>query len=116
MNRKLNDIGFIQYSKTDQYIYYTISNKLFVVAAIYVDDIFIFSDTEDEVHRLISILRSYFDLKDLGLMKSCLGLTVKLAKDSSELSIKQEAYANKVLKRRKSVNPLPFPNKKLYKI
>jgi len=46
----------------------------------------------------MNILKTYFDLKDLGLAKSCLGLNVQFAKNSSELSIKQEAYANKVLK------------------
>jgi len=74
------------------------SDELFLVAAIHVDDIFVFYNVKEEAQCLMNILKSYFDLKDLGLAKSCLGLNVQFAKDLSELSIKQEAYANKIFK------------------
>jgi len=60
----LKEIGFIR-SKTDQCIYYITPDKSFLTAAIYVDDIFIFYDVENEMQRLIDILKTYFDLKDL---------------------------------------------------
>lgn len=86
-------------SKYDPCVYFNISEKSFLIIAVYVDDILIFSKDKTMSIELKNYLKSQFQMKDLGPAKYFLGLNLKHDLNTGVLSIDQEAYIQKMLER-----------------
>lgn len=88
-----------------------------VVVLVYVDDLIIIGDYEDEIQQLKSNLRVRFRMKYLGRLKRFLGLEIKYEKDGFVLH--QHRYATDLLDKlgmldaKPAVTPID-PNSKLY--
>ena len=77
--------------------------------AVYVDDIMVTGNNQEEIHHLKSFLDSKFKIKDLGHLNFFLGIEVLYS--SSGVILTQRKFANDVLKQfqcsGKAVCPLP---------
>lgn len=76
LNEVLDKIGFIR-SKADNCLYIKQIDQNFVYILIYVDDILICSKYEDEISNIYKELNDYFEIKDLGLVSSYLGIQIE---------------------------------------
>lgn len=63
--------------------------------ALFVDDFFLFSNCNKEVEYLKSELSKRFKLKDLGQLRQCLGMDIKIQKDC--IFISQESFIDKLV-------------------
>lgn len=95
-NLKLNDI-LIKFnfnrSKTDPCVYC----KKGIIIAVYVDDFLIFYHNKGDLLKLREMLHANFNMKDIGLATSCLGINIKQAADFIEID--QSHYVKQVLER-----------------
>lgn len=95
-NIKLNETllkdGFTR-CKTDPCVYY----KKGIVLAVYVDDFLILYRKDDELAKLRQMLHAHFNMKDIGLASSCLGINIKQGSDFIEID--QSHYVKQILKR-----------------
>lgn len=69
------------------------------IIAVYVDDFFIFSNSNDEIIFVKEHLSKNFKIKDLGQVKQCLGMRVRINENKSEILLDQEQYISQVLER-----------------
>ncbi|GBP34018.1 Retrovirus-related Pol polyprotein from transposon TNT 1-94 [Eumeta japonica] len=60
-------------SKLEPYMYTKNFENIVTIVALYVDDVFIFSNDKKESDSLKEILSNEFQIKDLGQVKQCLG-------------------------------------------
>lgn len=86
----LVDAGYTQ-SESDTSFYVKASPTAFVAVLVYVDDIVIASNNDEELSALKSTLVAAFKIKDLGLMRFFLGL--EIARSVSGISVCQRKYA-----------------------
>lgn len=82
-------LGFHK-SHTDHTLFIRNLDGKYVVVLVYVDDIIIASNNDDEVLQLKSDLRKSFKLRDLGALKYFFGL--EIARSSKGISICQRKY------------------------
>ena len=82
--------------------------KLLVVA-IYVDDLIFMGDDPEIVEKFKEDMKREFEMTELGLMKSFLGLEVR--QGTSGIFVSQEAYSRDILKKNKMTdcNPVSTP-------
>lgn len=71
------------------------SSENVTLVALFVDDFFIFYNCNKEVEYLKNQLSKRFKLKDLGQLRQCLGMDIKIQKDC--ISIDQERFVDKLL-------------------
>ncbi|KAG7557416.1 Zinc finger CCHC-type superfamily [Arabidopsis suecica] len=83
-------LGFAS-SYSDHTVFLKITDVLFMVVLVYVDDIIIASNNDAEVTVLKEQLHSHFKLRDLGPLKYFLGL--EIARTSDGIYIGQRKYA-----------------------
>lgn len=86
----LLSLGFIQ-THSDHTCFLKNTSTLFLCVIVYVDDIIISSNSDTEVDLLKSQLKSFFKLRDLGIMKYFLGL--EIARSSEGIHVCQRKYA-----------------------
>lgn len=93
-NQFVKSLGF-ENSGTDKclYSYKNDSYKLYLL--LYVDDIIIAGNDENEIQKIKSALNSRFHMKELGDLHTFLGINKRT---SDKLFISQEMYAQKLLK------------------
>ena len=88
-NAKLDDtlksIGFVK-SKNDQGVYYLNSNQDKVIVGVYVDDLIITGVSEAKVKELKKNMMKIFEMTELGLLSSYLGIEVHQGKSQITLS------------------------------
>ena len=84
---------------------YTAPGGEMVIVAVYVDDILIATETTKKMKEIKSALSSRFEVKDLGELKSFLGMHVK--QDAQKIWIGQPAYATKILEKFRMVDSKP---------
>lgn len=60
---------------------------------------FIFSNDEKEIVFLKKHLNSHFDVKDLGIIKQCLGMQVFIDKSNNTIKLSQELYIDQLLEK-----------------
>ena len=93
-NAKLDDtlksIGFVK-SKNDQGVYYLNSNQDKVIVGVYVDDLIITGASEAKVKEFKKTMMKIFEMTDLGLLSSYLGIEVHQGK--SQITLSQRPYA-----------------------
>lgn len=107
LNKSLLELGF-EKIKTGNCIYVLNRETIMLV---YVDDIIIFSKTQKGVELTLKLLRSKFDIKDLGPLRKALGIEFEFTE--GKWTMHQHAYIQKLKEEfkeipfRKSLIPLP---------
>nr|GEY35884.1 ribonuclease H-like domain, reverse transcriptase, RNA-dependent DNA polymerase [Tanacetum cinerariifolium] len=81
---------------TKQAIYTKISRDWTIIVGVYVDDLIITGTPKKEIDKFKAQMEEKFKMSDLGLLAYYLGIEV--TQTSGDISIKQTAYANKILK------------------
>ena len=74
----------------------TLQVRVFLL--LYVDDMLIASKSRVEINGLKELLKSEFDMKDLGAARRILGMDIFRDKEAGRLVLSQERYLSKVLK------------------
>ena len=87
-------LGFTQ-SKSDYSLITRQQNKSFIVLLVYVDDVLIASNDQEEVNRFIMMLDQKFKIKDLGDLMFFLDLEV--ARSEKGIVLCQRKYALELL-------------------
>ncbi|KAF5779215.1 putative RNA-directed DNA polymerase [Helianthus annuus] len=97
-NERLTDvllsIGFIQ-SKCDHSLFILSKKNVTVFLLVYVDDIVVTGNSDDEIKKIKHVLNETFKIKDLGVLKYFLGIEVLYDKKSVCLS--QRKYCLELL-------------------
>lgn len=90
----LMSLGF-EKSYTDHTLFIRNINGKYIAVLVYVDDIIITANDDDEVTKLKTDLQQFFKLRDLGPLKYFLGL--EIAHSSSGISVCQRKYTMELL-------------------
>lgn len=96
LNATLTNFGLIR-SEVDQCIYHKNENNNILIIAIYVDDILIFSNSEELEEKVKNALKCDFKMKDIGEASSILGVRITRDKTRNTISLDQTAYINRIL-------------------
>lgn len=96
LHTELESLNFKR-CKNEPCVYIRRTNKDTTILAIYVDDILIFHNNDKEVAKVKRELMSKFEMKDLGRAELFLGLRIK--QEQNSITIDQEDYIDKVLRR-----------------
>lgn len=98
-NERINDCllksNFIR-SKLEPCLYIKRCEKELIIIAIFVDDFFIFSNSQDMVTKIKNVLIQKFKIKDLGQLKQCLGIRIQIHKNGS-ISLDQKHFVDHIL-------------------
>ncbi|KAL0364470.1 UNVERIFIED_CONTAM: Retrovirus-related Pol polyprotein from transposon RE1 [Sesamum angustifolium] len=94
LTTKLQDFGYVQ-CPHDHCLFLKITSTCFVGLLVYVDDIILTGNSEDEIASVKSYLHSLFTIKDLGFAKYFLGL--ELARSTHGLLVTQQKYLTDIL-------------------
>lgn len=88
-----------------------IKNDCKTIVALYVDDFFVFSNSDSETASLKKELSAKFRIKDLGEIKQCLGMRVAVDRDKGVITLDQEQYIDELLLRfnMKDCKPVSTP-------
>lgn len=92
----LLNIGYVK-SKIEPCLYIKSVGSSKTIVTLYVDDFFVFSNNKTETNHLKSMLGKNFVLKDLGIVKECLGMSVNFDKENCSVTLSQEKYIDKLL-------------------
>jgi transposase InsO family protein len=100
-NKRVDDclleLGYVK-SKLEPCLYSKKLRKERIIIAVFVDDFFIFSNSETMTDELKKSLMSKFKIKDLGQLKQCLGIRVKMYENGS-ISLDQKQFVEYILKK-----------------
>jgi len=80
-------------------VYFINKNDMLVIVLIYVDDFMVVSNDKRALTALKSELAGMFDMKDMGLLKYCLGIEFEQNLEKHEIKMHQQCYAKEVIKR-----------------
>nr|GEW45238.1 retrovirus-related Pol polyprotein from transposon TNT 1-94 [Tanacetum cinerariifolium] len=80
----------------EQAIYTNTSKDSTLLIGVYVDDLIITGTPKEEINKFKAQMKEKFEMSDLGLLAYYLGIEV--TQTNGDISIKQSAYANKILK------------------
>lgn len=98
LNTVLKEIGLRQ-SEADPCIYYNTNKSERIIIAVYVDDLLILYNDKKTKNDIKRKLTNNFEMKDLGPVKNCLGMTITRSKKQGKLWIYQMSYIHKILER-----------------
>ena len=98
-------------SEYDHCVYFKSFNDMFIILALYVDDMLIASKSMEEINRLKAQLSRTFDMKDLGAAKHILGMEIHKDRKNGKLWLSQQKYVEKVLEKfsMNNVKPVNVP-------
>ncbi|KAH9163017.1 hypothetical protein LEN26_000680 [Aphanomyces euteiches] len=74
-DQALINLGLIR-SQLDPCLYFCWTNGQFTLCGLYVDDLLLFSQDDDKLDQIIQSLVAKYNVKDLGLVRKCLGINV----------------------------------------
>ncbi|KAI3788114.1 hypothetical protein L2E82_00783 [Cichorium intybus] len=94
LTASLINFGFVQ-SKSDFSLYTKKNKDIFVVLLVYVDDIVLTGNNEQEIESVKVFLKSQFLIKDLGILRYFLG--IEIVKTNSGLCLSQRKYCLELL-------------------
>lgn len=86
-------------SKYDPCVYIKRNGNNVVAIALYVDDFYIFGNTEKEIDAVKRHVEIGFKIKDLGEAKECLGMQITQSVKPREILLNQTSFAKRVLDR-----------------
>ena len=95
LNKTISDLGFNR-SRLDTALYHKGSEKEKLIVGIYVDDLIITGSSEEQINKFKAEMMGTFEMTDLGLLNSYLGMEIRQSTDIIFLS--QRAYLNHILK------------------
>ena len=95
----LSSLGFSP-TKSDNALYVKLHEGKTVYILVYVDDILVTGDNDEEVNKIISYLNHTFSIKDLGNLNYFLGIEI-LQKNNTEIILSQKKYISEILTRAK---------------
>lgn len=96
VNNVLMELGYKR-SKYEPCVFIKQEDNRYTIVTLYVDDFFIFSNSDRETCFIKRELSSRFRIKDLGKVKECLGMQVNYEKDKGILTLSQEKYIDQLL-------------------
>jgi len=96
-NSVLLDID-LQRSSRDHCIYFDVNKRKIIIVAAYIDDLLIFANDAEEKKRLKQELMKRFKIKNLGPIKSCLGIRITRDRKNGKLTLDGEIYRRNSLK------------------
>lgn len=95
----LNNNGYVQ-SLCEPCVYVKKEKHDLTIIALYVDDFFIFYTEKSVIQKdLVKLLQKEFNVKNLGPLKSCLGINVTRDRSKCILKLDQTDYIKKLLLR-----------------
>ena len=92
----MSDIGFSR-SKPDTALYHMGSEKTKLIVGIYVDDLIITSSSKEQINKFKEEMMGAFEMTDLGLLNSYLGIKIK--QSTLIILLSQRTYTNHILKK-----------------
>lgn len=92
-------------SSADASLFIKKDSKVHVLVLLYVDDMIITGNDEQEINRLKDELAIRFEMKNLGELKHFLGLEVSRCEEG--ILVSQSQYAKKILEKFKMINCRP---------
>ena len=84
-------------TECDKFIYHKSWNNSHVIICLYVDDLLIFGSNMNVIDEAKNVLRSHFDIKDLGEANFILG--IKITRTCKRIFLDQSHYVEKILKK-----------------
>lgn len=87
----------LQRSKSDPCMYFAWKGKQLLLISVYVDDFLISSHHEKWIAHIKHELSTYFNVKDRGKAKYCLGLEIH--QSPGIITVKQTSYLREIIKR-----------------
>jgi hypothetical protein len=75
------------------------NKELAIIICVYVDDLALIGPNTESIKSFIKELEKHFKLKDLGLIKDYLGISVDYDLKRGQMKLSQEAYIDKMLAR-----------------
>lgn len=96
VNDYLIDLGYKK-SKYEPCLFTKCEGSVKVFIALFVDDFFVFSNSASGTDQLVNELSHKFKIKNLGQLRQCLGLRVKINKNV--ITVDQEQYVESLLRR-----------------
>ena len=95
LNKTMDDLGFKR-SRLNTALYYKGSEKEKVLVGIYVDDLIITGPSGNQISKFKEEMKDKFEMTDLGLLNSYLGMEVR--QSSANIFLSQRAYTDHILK------------------
>nr|GEY23386.1 ribonuclease H-like domain, reverse transcriptase, RNA-dependent DNA polymerase [Tanacetum cinerariifolium] len=95
LDNTLKSLDFKKYA-LEQAIYTKTSKDSTLLIGVYVDDLIITGTPKKEIEKFKAQMEEKFEMSDLGLLVYYLGIEV--TQTNGDISIKQSAYASKILK------------------
>ena len=110
LKQALIDIGFEQ-SIADESIFIYDHNDMYIILAIYVDDILALAASQREIQFVFDALSRKFKLRNLGPVKKFLGLDIHRPTPTGHVYLSQSTYARKMLHKfdMANCNPVKSP-------
>lgn len=107
----LSDLGF-QQTSSDPCIFMKQDSSSLVIIAVNVDDLVILAERLQDLNRVKHELGLRFEMKDLGILHFCLGISVEQTHDRTRISIHQKKYINDMLDKfgLSNANPVSTPS------
>ena len=96
LDEVLKGLGLLA-AENDTCFYYDPTEGEFTILVVYVDDILYVSKSEKRLEEIKSGLSTAFEIKDLGLASSCLGIQIE--QKEGEIRLSQKSYVRNVLKK-----------------
>ena len=96
LNKRLTELGFSR-NKVDHCVYVRECDGETAGITVWVDDLLVFTKTEEEGNELARDLKSEFEVNDMGEPKMIIGVEIKRDRDSQSLTISQKNYVRTVL-------------------
>ena len=94
LNKTMIDLGFKR-SRLDTALYHKESKKEKLLVGIYVDDLIITGPSGEQISKFKEEMKENFEMTDLGLLNSYLGMEIK--QSSASIFLSQRAYSNHIL-------------------
>nr|GEX60055.1 ribonuclease H-like domain, reverse transcriptase, RNA-dependent DNA polymerase [Tanacetum cinerariifolium] len=101
LDNTLKSLNFKKYA-LEQAIYTKTSKDSTLLIGFYVDDLIITGTPKEEIDKFKAQMEEKFKMSDLGLLAYYLG--IELTQTNDDISIKQAAYTNKILKEAGMIN------------
>ena len=107
IDEHLRGMGFVT-SAADPCIYVLPGEEL-VYIALYVDDLIIAADNEERIRWIKQSLSERYDMKDLGALQWCLGMSINRC--GADIEVEQSKYIGDILRRfhMEDCNPISTP-------
>lgn len=96
LNKALTSIGAVPLT-SDPCLYRMKDAKDLTLVIVYVDDILLISKSRETIKYIKNELAKNFEVKELGDVKSCLGM--EFSKDGSKINLHQRGYISEILNR-----------------